>query len=96
MEAALTYAVRVSIPQEKLARFKGGVLIPVGIAGLPLLLSRHDTSSAVMLAKVNPGVGGARIKDGADGDANIHDAIQDAILLHTANAAQILIIMAPR
>lgn len=72
--------------KEKLAAFKEGLLVPVVIASLTLLLSDHDTFSAATLAKVNPGVGGAKIKEGADGVANIHNAIQDAILFYTANA----------
>lgn len=56
------------------------------IASLTLLLYDHDTFSAATLAKVNPGVGEAKIQEGADGVANIHNAIQDAILFYTANA----------
>jgi hypothetical protein len=56
------------------------------IASLTLLLSDHDTFSAATLAKVNPGVGAAKIQEGVDGVANIHDAIQDAILFYTLNA----------
>lgn len=88
----LTHAVSISIPaatqhlKEKLPAFKEGLLIPVVIASLTLLLSDHDTFSAATLAKVNPGVGEAKIKEGADGVANIHNAIQDAILFYTANA----------
>lgn len=92
MIARLTYKVNISIPaatqhlKEKLPAFKEGLLIPVVIASLTLLLSDHDTFSAATLAKVNPGVGEAKIKEGADGVANIHIAIQDAILFYTANA----------
>lgn len=84
--------VNVSIPaatqhlKEKLAAFKEGLLIPVVIASLTLLLYDHDTFSAATLAKVNPGVGEAKIREGADGVKNIHDAIQSAIVFYTANA----------
>lgn len=56
------------------------------IASLTLLLSDHDTFSAATLAKVNSGVGEAKIKEGMDGVANIHNAIQNTILFYTANA----------
>jgi hypothetical protein len=69
-----------------LSAFKKGLLIPAVIASLTLLLSDHDTFSAATLAKVNPGVGAAKIQEGVDGVANIHDAIQDAILFYTLNA----------
>ncbi|KAG9199895.1 hypothetical protein G6514_007795 [Epicoccum nigrum] len=88
----VTNTVNKSIPaatqhlKEKLPAFKEGLLIPVVIASLTLLLSDHDTFSAATLAKVNPGVGAAKIQEGVDGVANIHDAIQDAILLYTLNA----------
>lgn len=88
----LMYAVNISIPtatqhlKEKLPAFKEGLLIPVVIASLTLLLSDHDTFSAATLMKVNPGVGEAKIQEGADGVANIHNAIQDAILYYTVNA----------
>ncbi|KAF3042655.1 hypothetical protein E8E12_005359 [Didymella heteroderae] len=88
----VTDTVNISIPtatghlKEKLPAFKEGLLIPVVIASLTLLLSDHDTFSPATLAKVNPGVGEAKIKEGADGVANIHNAIQDAILLYTVNA----------
>lgn len=72
--------------KEKLPAFKEGLLIPVVIASLTLLLSDHDTFSAATLAKVNPGVGEAKIKEGKDGVENIHNAIQDAILYYSANA----------
>lgn len=92
MWAGLTCAVNISIPaatvhlKEKLPAFKEGLLIPVVIASLTLLLSDHDTFSAATLAKVNPGVGEAKIKEGSEGVANIHNAIQDAILFYTVNA----------
>lgn len=92
MWAGLTCAVNISIPaatahlEEKLSAFKEGLLIPVVIASLTLLLSDHDTFSAATLAKVNSGVGEAKIKEGAEGVANIHNAIQDAILFYTVNA----------
>jgi hypothetical protein len=85
-------AVNKSIPEstrhlkEKLPAFKEGLLIPVVIASLALLLSDHDTFSAATLAKVNPGVGMAKTQEGVDGVANIHNAIQDAILYYTLNA----------
>lgn len=88
----LTSAVNISIPattahtKEKLPEFKKGLLTPVVIASLTLLLSDHDTFSAATLSKVNPGVGEAKIKEGADGVANIHNAIQDAIVYYTLNA----------
>ena len=66
--------------------FKEGLLIPVVIASLALLLSDHDTFSAATLAKVNPGVGAAKTQEGVDGVANIHNAIQDAILFYTLSA----------
>ena len=72
--------------KEKLPQFKEGLLIPAVIASLTLLLNDHDTFSAATLAKVSPLVGVAKIKEGADGVANIHDAIQDAILFYTLNA----------
>ena len=56
------------------------------IASLTLLLYDHDSFSAATFAKVNPGVGEAKLREGADGVANIHDAIQDAILFYTLNA----------
>ncbi|KAJ4985311.1 hypothetical protein SVAN01_09162 [Stagonosporopsis vannaccii] len=90
--STVTATVNKSIPaatehlKEKLPAFKEGLLVPVVIASLALLLSDHDTFSAATLAKVNPGVGDAKIKEGADGVANIHNAIQDAILFYTLNA----------
>ncbi|KAF2621180.1 hypothetical protein BU25DRAFT_354973 [Macroventuria anomochaeta] len=90
--STVTNTVNKSIPsttkhlKEKLPAFKEGLLIPVVIASLVLLLSDHDTFSAATFAKVNPGVGEAKIKEGADGVANIHNVIQDAILFYTANA----------
>ena len=72
--------------KEKLPAFKEGLLIPVVIASMTLLLSDHDTFSAATLAKVNSGVGEAKFQEGTDGVANIHNAIQDAILFYTANA----------
>ena len=92
MVARLTHKVNISIPaatqhlKEKLPAFKEGLLVPVVIASLTLLLSDHDTFSAATLAKVNPGVGEAKIKEGAGGVAHIHNAIQGAILFYTANA----------
>ncbi|KAF9697538.1 hypothetical protein EKO04_004523 [Ascochyta lentis] len=90
--STVTATVNKSIPaatqhlKEKLPAFKQGLLVPVVIASLTLLLSDHDSFSAATLAKVNPGVGEAKVKEGADGVANIHNAIQDAILFYTANA----------
>ncbi|KAJ4353053.1 hypothetical protein N0V95_003706 [Ascochyta clinopodiicola] len=90
--STVTSTVNKSIPaatahlKEKLPAFKEGLLVPVVIASLTLLLSDHDTFSAATLAKVDPGVGEAKIKEGTDGVANIHNAIQDAILFYTANA----------
>lgn len=88
----LTSAVNKSIPaatkhlEGKLREFKEGLLVPVVIASLALLLSDHDTFSAATLAKVDPRVGEAKIREGADGVANIHNAIQDAIVFFTLNA----------
>jgi hypothetical protein len=72
--------------KEKLMQFKEGLLIPVVVASLMILLSDHDTSSAVTLVGVNPGEGKAKIKEGNDGVANIHDAVQDAILFYGTDA----------
>ena len=92
MISAVTGTVNKSIPtvtqhlKEKLPAFKEGLLTPVVIASLTLLLSDHDTFSAATLAKVNPGVGEAMIKEGQDGITNIHNVIQDTILFYTAEA----------
>jgi hypothetical protein len=83
--------VNISIPtstqhlEEKLPAFKEGGLIPVVIASLALLLSDHDTFSAATLLKIDQGVGPEEVKRGEDAVANIHNAIQDAILVYTAN-----------
>ncbi|KAF1926000.1 uncharacterized protein M421DRAFT_423283 [Didymella exigua CBS 183.55] len=88
---AVTDTVNISIPaatahlKEKLPAFRQSLLIPVVIASLTLLLSDHDTFSVATLAKVSPGVGEAKIQEGSDGVANIHHAIQDAILFYTLN-----------
>ncbi|KAH6629008.1 hydrophobic surface binding protein A-domain-containing protein [Boeremia exigua] len=88
----VTATVNKSIPaatqrlKEKLPAFREGALVPIVIASLALLLSDHDSFSAATLAKVDPGVGEAKIKEGADGVANIHNAIQDAIVFYTVNA----------
>lgn len=80
--------VDVSIPnatehlKAKVEEFKKGGLVPVVIASLTLLLSDHDTFSAATLLKVNPGVGKAKLAQGTDAVANIHNAIADAILFY--------------
>merc|ERR1712029_163738 len=90
--STVTNTVNKSIPaanqrvKEKLPAFKESLFIPVVIASLTLLLNDHDTFSAATLAKVNLGVGAAKIQEGADGVANIHNAIQDAISFYTLNA----------
>jgi hypothetical protein len=87
----LTPSVNISIPnatkhlEAKAEAFKEGSLTAVVIASLALLLSDHDTFSAATLAKVNPGVGGAKIKEGSDAVANIHNAITHAILFYGGN-----------
>jgi hypothetical protein len=84
--------VNVSIPtstqhiKEKLPAFKEGGLIPVVIASLTLLLSDHDTFSAATLLKINQAVGPEEVKRGENAVANIHNAIQDAIVFYTENA----------
>lgn len=84
--------MNISIPasaehlKEKVKAFKAGGLIPVVIASLTLLLSDHDTFSAATLLKIDQGVGDEEVKRGEDAVANIHNAIQDAILFYTANA----------
>lgn len=90
--STVTATVNKSIPgatqhlKEKLPAFKEGLLVPVVTASLALLLSDHDTFSAATLAKANLGVGEAKIQEGVSGVANIHNAIQDAIVFYTANA----------
>ncbi|KAF2995361.1 hypothetical protein E8E13_003104 [Curvularia kusanoi] len=88
----VTDTVNVSIPaatqhiKEKLAEFKRGLLVPAVIASLKLLEYDHDSFSAAVLAKANTGVGEAKIQEGYDGVANIHNAIQSAIDFYVANA----------
>lgn len=74
--------------REKLPGLKENPLTPVMIASLTLLLNDQDTFSAAALAKLNPGMGEAMMNEGADGIANIHNAIQDVILFHTAETAR--------
>ncbi|KAF2849611.1 hypothetical protein T440DRAFT_533080 [Plenodomus tracheiphilus IPT5] len=66
--------------------FKESRLGAVVIASLTLLLYDHDTFSAAVLAKSNLGIGEAKIKEGTEAVANIHNAIQDAINSYTVNA----------
>jgi hypothetical protein len=83
--------VNVSIPtsiehlKAKVAAFKEGSLTVVVIASLKLLLYDHDTFSAAVLAKTNPGIGEAKTKEGIDAVANIHNAIQDGISFYEAS-----------
>jgi hypothetical protein len=92
VEVLIGGVVNKSIPaatrrlEAKVGVFKEGLLVPVVVASLALLLADHDTFSAATLAKVSPWVGEAKIREGKDGVANIHDAIQYAILLYMANA----------
>jgi hypothetical protein len=90
-DAANAKPVNVSIPaatehlKGKVEAFKEGGLVPVVIASLALLLSDHDTFSAATLLKIDQAVGPEEVKRGEDAVANIHNAIQNAILFYTAN-----------
>ncbi|KAF2756116.1 hypothetical protein EJ05DRAFT_478146 [Pseudovirgaria hyperparasitica] len=82
--------VNVSIPaatvhlKAKLKEFQEGALGPVVVASLALLLSDHDTFSAAVATKLvgaDPDV----LARGLAAVANIHNAIQDALLFYTLN-----------
>jgi hypothetical protein len=83
--------VNISIPSSvedlkaKAPAFKEGSLTPTVIASLKLLLYDHDTFSAATLAKINPGIGEAKTKEGVDAVANIHNAIEDGIKFFEAD-----------
>ncbi|KAI8941490.1 hypothetical protein NX059_002707 [Plenodomus lindquistii] len=81
---SIPFASQLLIDKEPV--FKESGLTPVVIASLKLLLYDHDTFSAAVLAKSNQGVGEAKIKEGEDAVANIHNAIQKAIDFYAANA----------
>lgn len=80
--------VNVSIPnatqnlKAKADAFKESGLTLVVIASLKLLLYDHDTFSAATLLKTNPSIGEAKIQEGKDAVANIHNAIVDAIVFY--------------
>jgi hypothetical protein len=52
---------------------------------LKLLLYDHDTFSAATLAKINPGIGDTKVKEGEAAVANIHDAIESGITFYTSS-----------
>jgi hypothetical protein len=91
VDADTSGVVNKSIPaatahiKAKVAAFKEGGLVPVVIASLTLLLSDHDTFSAAVLAKFNPGTPPDKVSEGSEAIANIHNVIQDAIVFYTAN-----------
>lgn len=66
--------------------FYNGGLSPVVITSLTLLLNDHDTFSAAVLHKVNKGISPAKMQEGQDAVANIHNAIQNAIDFYSAIA----------
>jgi hypothetical protein len=77
--------VNVSIPasiehlKAKREAFKEGGLTATVIASLELLLYDHDSFSAAVLAKTNPGVGEGKVKEGKEAVENIHDSIVGGI-----------------
>jgi hypothetical protein len=85
--------VNVSIPasledlKAKAPAFKEGSLTITVVASLKLLLYDHDTFSAATLAKVNPGIGEVKTKEGEAAVANIHNAIEDGIKFFEADLA---------
>jgi dihydroorotase-like cyclic amidohydrolase len=78
--------VNISIPaslehlKAKAGAFKEGGLTITVIASLKLLLFDHDSFSEAVLAKVDPGIGEEKTREGEAAVKNIHDSIQAGIV----------------